>query len=81
MRTAAYKVDVASVYVSLRSLLNECHWHSATPQARECAKAHSLFMSKNARGILEHFQFNFSLISHDKQKIIWYLSFEVEVKN
>ena len=43
MRTAAYKVGVASVYVSLRSLLDERHWRSATPQAQECAEAHSLF--------------------------------------
>ena len=43
MRTAAYNDEVASVCASLRSLLNECHWHSATPQAPECAKAHSLF--------------------------------------
>ena len=42
MRTAAYKVGVASVSVSLRSLLDERHWRSATPQAPECAKAHSL---------------------------------------
>ena len=44
MRTAAYNDDVASVCASLRSLLNECHWHSATPQAPECALAHSLFI-------------------------------------
>ena len=32
----------ASPY-SLRSLLDERHWRSATRSARECAKAHSLF--------------------------------------
>ncbi len=32
-----------AVYVPLRSLLNERHRRSATPQALECAKAHSLF--------------------------------------
>ena len=30
------------VYAPLRSLLNECHWRSATPLAQECAEAHSL---------------------------------------
>ena len=43
MRTAAYNDDVVNVSVSLRSLLDERHWRSATPQALECAKAHSLF--------------------------------------
>ena len=32
-----------AVYVPFRSLLNERHRRSATPQALECAKAHSLF--------------------------------------
>ena len=41
MRTAAYNVGVASVYVSLRSLLDERHWRSATRSAREYAEAHS----------------------------------------
>jgi len=43
MRTAAYKVGAASVSVSLRSLLDERHWRSATRSAREGAKAYSLF--------------------------------------
>ena len=44
MRTRANKNYVASVCVSLRSLLDERHWRSATRSARECAKAHSLFL-------------------------------------
>ena len=38
MRIRANKNYVASVYVSLRSLLDERHWRSATPQAQECAE-------------------------------------------
>ena len=44
MRTRANKNYVASDYVSLRSLLDERHWRSATRSARECALAHSLFL-------------------------------------
>ena len=53
MRTAAYKVGVASVYVSLRSLLDERHWRSATPQAQERAEAHSLFIFVQSQAVIE----------------------------
>ena len=41
--------DVASVSVSLRSLLDERHWRSVTPQTLECAEAQSLLYLKQKR--------------------------------
>jgi hypothetical protein len=49
MRTTAYNDDVASVSVSLRSLLDERHWRSVTPQTLECAEAQSLLYLKQKR--------------------------------